>query len=147
PPSRRVPIFFGTVSSLFDPSMFQGDFGIVVFTVVIATTSTLLIAPLGIGAALALANWRSTSRTRVFVKSVVETALSLPLVLPPTAVGLMLLMVLHRKSTLGRILDALGVDVLFTPKAVVLATSVMSFPLLVRYARTAFEEVDPDLVA
>ena len=73
--------------------------------------------------------------------------LSLPLVLPPTAVGLLLLEALQRSGPLGRLLDALGVEILFTWKAVVIATAVMSFPLLVRPARTAFEEVDPRLLA
>jgi molybdate transport system permease protein len=81
------------------------------------------------------------------VKTLAETVLSLPLVLPPTAVGLLLLEALRRSGPLGRLLDGLGIDVLFTWKAVVLATAVMSFPLLVRPARTAFEEVDPRLLA
>jgi molybdate transport system permease protein len=53
---------------------------------------------------------------------------------------------LGRHSPLGRALVARGLDVVFTWKAVLLATTVMSFPLFVRSARTAFEEVDPRLV-
>lgn len=75
-----------------------------------------------------------------------ETVLSLPLVLPPTAVGLLLLELLARRAPLGRFLAAHGIDVVFTWKAVLVATAVMSFPLLVRSSRTAFEEVDPRLV-
>ena len=78
--------------------------------------------------------------------SALETLLSLPLVLPPTAVGLVLLELLGRNRPLGGWLAAQGIEVVFTWKAVVLATAVMSFPLLVRSARTAFEEVDPQLV-
>src|SRR5438128_1411431 len=51
-----------------------------------------------------------------------------------------------RRSALGGWLAGRGIEVVFTWKAVVLATGVMSFPLLVRSARTAFEEVDPRLV-
>jgi molybdate transport system permease protein len=72
--------------------------------------------------------------------------LSLPLILPPTAVGLLLLELLARRAPFGAWLAARGVEVVFTGKAVVVATAVMSFPLLVRSARTAFEEVDPRLV-
>ena len=79
-------------------------------------------------------------------RGALETLLSLPLVLPPTAVGLALLELLGRNRPLGGWLAARGVEVVFTWKAVVLATAVMSFPLLVRSARTAFEEVDPRLV-
>jgi molybdate transport system ATP-binding protein len=67
-------------------------------------------------------------------------------VLPPTAVGLVLLEALGRRSPLGGWLASHGLEVVFTWKAVVLAMAVMSFPLLVRSARTAFEEVDPRLV-
>jgi molybdate transport system permease protein len=79
-------------------------------------------------------------------KSALETILSLPLILPPTAVGLLLLELLARRSPLGAWLAARGLEIVFTGKAVLVATAVMSFPLLVRSARTAFEEVDPRLV-
>jgi molybdate transport system permease protein len=106
----------------------------------VAALSTLLILPWGIAAALALARYRGPG------KGALETLLSLPLILPPTAVGLLLLQLLARRATVGAWLDARGIEVLFTWKAVVVATAVMSFPLLVRSARTAFEEVDPRLV-
>jgi molybdate transport system permease protein len=109
-------------------------------TVALATASTLLILPFGVGAALALARYQGPG------KGAIETALALPLVLPPTAVGLLLLELLGRRAPLGSLLARLGMDVVFTWKAVLLAMAVMSFPLLVRSARTAFEEVDPRLV-
>jgi len=106
----------------------------------VAALSTLLILPLGVAAALALARYQGPG------KGAVETVLSLPLVLPPTAVGLVLLELLSRRAPLGAWLAARGLEVVFTWKAVLLATAVMSFPLLVRSARTAFEEVDPRLL-
>ena len=105
-----------------------------------AAAATLLIFPFGIAAALALARYQGPG------KGAIETALALPLVLPPTAVGLLLLELLARRAPLGAFLGRLGLDVVFTWKAVLLAMAVMSFPLLVRSARTAFEEVDPKLV-
>jgi molybdate transport system permease protein len=116
------------------------ELGVVLFTVKVAAVGTALILPLGVAVALGLARYRGPG------KSALETVLSLPLVLPPTAVGLLLLEALARRSPLGSFLAARGIEVLFTGKAVILATSVMSFPLLVRSARTAFEEVDPRLV-
>jgi molybdate transport system permease protein len=106
----------------------------------VAALSTLCILPVGVAAAFALARYRGPG------KSVLETVLSLPLVLPPTAVGLLLLELLARRAPLGRFLSANGIEVVFTWKAVLMASAVMSFPLLVRSARTAFEEVDPRLV-
>jgi len=105
-----------------------------------AALSTALLLPIGIAAAFGLARYRGPG------KGALETLLSLPLILPPTAVGLFLLELLGRRAPLGGWLAARGVDVVFTWKAVLLASAVMSFPLLVRSARTAFEEVDPRLV-
>jgi molybdate transport system permease protein len=115
--------------------------GVVLFTLKVAALATLLILPPGIAAALVLARYRGPG------KSVAETLLSLPLVLPPTAVGILLLEILSRRGRLGVWLAERGVEIVFTWKAVLLATAVMAFPLLVRSARTAFEEVDPRLVA
>lgn len=117
------------------------DVSVILLTLRVAAIATLLILPLGVGAAWFLARRRTPLRT------LIETALSLPLVLPPTAVGLLLLGALRRSGALGRLLDRAGIDVLFTWKAVVLATAVMAFPLIVRPARTAFEEIDPRLLA
>ena len=119
------------------------DLAIVTFTLEIALLSTLAILPPGLLAAWALARWRGPSAR---AKPLIETLLALPLVLPPTAVGLLLLQLLAPTTAIGRMLAALSLDVVFTWRAVVIATAVMSFPLLVRSARTAFEDVDPKLL-
>jgi molybdate transport system permease protein len=118
----------------------RDDLDIVFFTFEIAALGTLLMLPPGLLAALLLARYRGPG------KGLLETLLSLPLVLPPTAVGLLLLALLSRRAPLGGWLAAHGIEIVFTWRAVLVATSVMSFPLLVRSARTAFEEVDPRLV-
>ena len=112
---------------------------ITVFTLGVAAASTVLILPFGVALAWLLArrDWRG--------KSVVETLVALPLVIPPVATGLILLKLLGRRGPLGDLLDSLGWEVVFTWRAVVIATAVMSFPLLVRTARVAFEEVNPRL--
>jgi len=116
------------------------DLQLVAFTLQMAAAATAAILVPGVVVAYFLAGYRGPAR------GALETVLSLPLVLPPTAVGLLLLELLGRNRPLGAWLAAHGVEVVFTWKAVVLATAVMSFPLLVRSARTAFEEVDPRLV-
>jgi molybdate transport system permease protein len=115
------------------------DLSILGLTLRIAALSTVVILPFGVAIAWALARGRFPG------KGLVETALSLPLVLPPTAVGLLLLELLGRSGPVGRLLDRAGIETLFTWKAVAIATAVMSFPLLVRPARVAFEEIDPRL--
>jgi molybdate transport system permease protein len=74
-------------------------------------------------------------------KALVSAVVTLPLVLPPTAVGYLLLRTLAHDGWLG----GLDLEVLLTWKAAVLAAAIMAFPLVVRTARVAFEGVDPRL--
>lgn len=107
------------------------------FTIWVCALSTLCILPVGVAIAWLLA------RRDFAAKSLLETALTLPLVLPPVATGLVLLRLLGRNGPLGGFLEeALGLEVVFTWRAVVVATGVMSFPLLLRSVRVAFQEVD-----
>lgn len=78
-------------------------------------------------------------------KSVISALAGLPLVLPPTAVGYLLLRLLASDGLLGR--ETLGFDlgILLTWKAAVLASAVMAVPLVVRTARVTFEGIDPRL--
>jgi len=116
------------------------EWQIVGFTLWVAALSTVVILPFGLALAWALArgDWPG--------KSLVETLVTLPLVMPPVAVGLILLEVFGRNGAMGGFLhDHFNLDVIFTWRAVLLALAVMSLPLLVRSARTAFEEVNPRL--
>jgi molybdate transport system permease protein len=113
---------------------------VVFFSLEVAALGTLLLIPPGLLAAQLLARYRGPG------KGALETLLSLPLVLPPTAVGIVLLELLSRRTPLGVWLARHDWDVVFTWRGVLVATMLMSFPLLVRSARTAFEEVDPHLV-
>lgn len=113
---------------------------IVWFTAWVSALSTVVILPIGLGLAWLLARheWRG--------KSLVETLVSLPLVMPPVATGLILLELLGRRGAIGGFLhDHLGVDIVFTWCGVMVALCVMSLPLLVRSARVALEEVNPRL--
>jgi molybdate transport system permease protein len=111
---------------------------IVLFTIEVSALSTLLILPFGIAVAWLLA------RREWAGKAIVETAVMLPLFIPPVATGLVLLMLFGRHGWVGSVLErSTGLDVVFTWRAVVLACAVMSFPLLVRTAQSAFQEVNP----
>jgi molybdate transport system permease protein len=113
---------------------------IVEFSVRMAAVSTLLILPPGIALAWLLPkkSWPG--------KSIVETLVALPLVIPPVATGLILLKIFGRRGPVGGYLyDTFGIEIVFTWRAVVIAMMVMSFPLLVRAARIAFGEVSARL--
>jgi molybdate transport system permease protein len=114
----------------------MSDLRILLFTIEVAAISTLLIAPIAL--LLAAWSWRAGSRTR----AVIDAFGSLPLVLPPTAVGFVLLELLSRNRLLGRALAAMHVEVVFTPAAVVLASAVMSFPLMFLAFRAAIDSSD-----
>ncbi len=106
------------------------------FTVLMALTATTLVLPPAIGIGWLLA------RKRFPGKALLETIVSLPLVLPPVATGLMLLWLFGRRSPVGQALDAAGIEIIFTWKAVVIAMMVISFPLVARSVRAGIEQVD-----
>lgn len=106
------------------------------FTVLMAAVATLVMLPPGVALAWLLARREFPGRT------VLEALVSLPLVVPPVATGLILLKLFGRRGPLGALLEPLGIDVVFTWKAVVVAMAVMGLPLLVRAARAGFEQAD-----
>lgn len=105
----------------------------------VALFATLVILPPGVALGWLLARRRFPGR------ALLETLTALPLVLPPTAVGYLLLRLLARNGPAGERTLGFDLDLLFTWKGAVLASGVMAFPLVVRSARLAFEEVDPRL--
>ena len=115
--------------------MTANEWQIVWFTAWVSALSTLLILPFGLATAWLLArkDWPG--------KSICETLVALPLVMPPVATGLILLKLLGRRGPIGSFLhDTLGFDLVFTWRAVLIALGVMSFPLLVRSARVAMSK-------
>jgi molybdate transport system permease protein len=120
---------------LFSPE----SLNVTLFSVGVALVSTLLILPFGIAISWLLA------RKEWALKSVIETLILLPLVMPPVATGLILLKIFSRRGPVGRWLYEMGIEILFDWKGVLLAMAVMSFPLLVRSVRTSFSEVNARL--
>ncbi len=112
---------------------------ITLFSISVGLVSTLLILPFGIVFAWLFArkDWP--------LKNAFETAVLLPLVMPPVSTGLILLKIFGRRSPMGEWLYDRGVEIVFNWKGVLIAMAVMSFPLLVRSVRTSFAEVNPRL--
>lgn len=106
----------------------------------VAGWATLLNTVLGIGMGFLLA------RGRFWGREVLDTILTLPMVLPPTVLGYYLLVLLGRKGMLGSWLQAqFGINLIFTWQGAVIAAMVVTFPLVVKPARAAFEQVNPQL--
>lgn len=111
------------------------------FSLMVASSATALVALVGVPMAYL------SARTRFFGKSLLEVALTIPLVLPPTVVGYFLIVLLGRNGWLGATVAKWtgGYTVLFRPEGAVLAAAVVSLPLLYLPAKAAFAEVDPEL--
>src|SRR5580698_2110260 len=105
-------------------------------TSIVATLLTLIV---GVTAAA----WRERRRGPLAV--VVDSIFLLPLVLPPTVVGFLLLIVFGRRSPVGALLAKLDATVVFSWPATVIAAATVSFPLMYLTARAALEQVDRSL--
>lgn len=79
-------------------------------------------------------------------KGILDGLFTLPLVLPPTVVGFFLLVIFGINSFIGRFLDRIGASVIFSWTGAVIASTVVSFPLMYRTARGAFEQMDESLL-
>ena len=75
-----------------------------------------------------------------------DSLLMLPLVLPPTVTGFFLLIIFGKNSALGRFLETIGIQVIFTMAGAVIAASVVSFPIIYRSVRGAFDAMDKELI-
>jgi molybdate transport system permease protein len=80
------------------------------------------------------------------VKHLADGFFSLPLVLPPTVVGFILLIIFGKNSSLGKVLLKMGINVIFTWQGAVIASVIISFPVMYRTLRGAFEQVDKNLI-
>jgi molybdate transport system permease protein len=90
---------------------------------------------------IAAANWRvNTAKRR---GQAMDAIFILPLALPPTVVGYLLLLLLGRSDPVGRMLQDWGFTILFSWPATVVAATVVAFPLMYLAARGAFEQVNP----
>ena len=119
--------------------MTVNDSQVIWFTVGSAALATLIILVPGMAVAWLLARYHWPG------KALAETIIALPLVMPPVATGLILLKLLGRRGPIGSWLESFDFSIVFTWHAVVIAAAVMSFPLLVRSVRVAFEEVNSRL--
>ena len=107
----------------------------------VAGWATAINLILGVGVGYLLARRRFPGR------DLLDSLLTLPMVMPPTVLGYYLLVLLGRRGALGGWLhDAFGVNLIFTLQGAVIAASIVAFPLVFKPARAAFEAVDPQLV-
>ena len=103
----------------------------------VAGWATALNLVLGIGVGYLLA------RTRFVGRDLLDTLLTLPMVMPPTVLGYYLLVLLGRNGWIGKWLqNTFGIHLIFTLKGAVIAATIVAFPLVFKPARAAFEAID-----
>ena len=107
-------------------------------TLKIAGFATLINLVLGIALAYFF------SRKNFWGKEVLDAILTLPMVMPPTVLGYYLLVVLGQQGVIGQFLkEYFGIHLIFTWQGAVIAASIVSFPLIFKGARAAFESLEP----
>jgi len=118
----------------------QADYEAIRLSVKVALAATALSLPFGFAFAYLMTFFKFRG------KVLLEVVVNLPLTLPPVVIGYLLLIALGKNGWLGPLLEALGLRLIFTWKAAVLASAVVGFPLLVRSIRLAMEGIDYQLI-
>lgn len=111
-----------------------------IITLQTAGAATVATFFLGIGLALLVVRMRR-------FQGLADAVITLPMVLPPTVVGFFLLLLLGKRSVIGKFLLQFDIKLVFTWKAAVIAAIVVSLPLMYRTARGAFEQLDPNIIS
>ena len=114
--------------------------------ITLALTLKVALWATAINLALGVAVGWLLAHRRFFGREFVEAVLTLPFVLPPTVLGYYILVVVGKRGWLGSwLFDSFGINLIFTWQGAVIAATVVSFPLVMKSARAAFEGVDPQL--
>jgi len=104
----------------------------------VAFWATVASSLIGVGVGYGLA------RSRSWLRNVADTICTLPMVLPPTVLGYYLLVVFGSQGVVGRWLkDVFDINLIFSVQGAIVAATVVSFPLVFKPARAAFESIDP----
>ena len=118
----------------------EGAWIALALTLKVAGWATFLNLILGVAVGFVRARWHFPGR------DLVDAALTLPMVMPPTVLGYYLLVLIGSHGVIGAwLLQHFGIRLIFTWQAAVIAATIVAFPLVFKAARAAFENVDPQL--
>ncbi|MGM9933807.1 molybdate ABC transporter permease subunit [uncultured Clostridium sp.] len=105
-----------------------------------ALLSTVITFFIGIAVSYFMANYKGK------IKGVIDGLLTLPLILPPTVVGFFLLLLCGKNGPVGKFMSLFDKSIIFSWSATVIAAVVVSFPMMYRSSRSAFEQIDTNLI-
>jgi molybdate transport system permease protein len=117
------------------------DFSPLWISIKTATLSTVITFLLGIIISYWMANFKGKS------KGLIDGLFTLPLILPPTVVGFFLLLICGKNGPVGKIFELFNTSIIFSWSATVLAAIVVSFPMMYRTTRAAFEQIDTNIIS
>ncbi|AFY74005.1 molybdate ABC transporter, permease protein [Synechococcus sp. PCC 7502] len=106
----------------------------------VSVIATVITFCLGVGAGYGMFYYRGRGR------SLINSLFLIPLVLPPTVVGFILLLLLGKNGVIGQLISRLAIQIVFTWYGAVLAAIVIAFPLMYRASLGAFQQIDPLLL-
>lgn len=117
------------------------DISPLIISIKTALTSTIITFVFGILIAYKMTCYKGK------YQSFIDTVLTLPLILPPTVVGFFLLIIIGKNGPIGRLLENLDINLIFTWSSTVISAAVVSFPIMYRTSRGAFEQIDEDMIS
>lgn len=122
-------------------SFTPADYSAILLSLKVAVIATIISLPFGFSVAYLMTYHRFRGRVAL------DVLVNLPLTLPPVVIGYLLLILLGQNGWIGKtLLQPLGITLIFTWKAAVIATAVVGFPLMVRSIRTGMETIDRRLI-
>jgi molybdate transport system permease protein len=116
------------------------DYSAILLSLKVSVVATLISLPFGFIIAYIL------TFKRLKLRMLIDIIVNIPLTLPPVVIGYLLLILLGRQGPIGKILLPMGIQIIFTWKAAVIATAVVGFPLMVRSIRIGMETIDKTLI-
>ncbi|UYZ38839.1 molybdate ABC transporter permease subunit [Clostridium beijerinckii] len=117
------------------------DFSPLWISIKTATLSTIITFFLGIIVSYRMSNFKGKS------KGIIDGIFTLPLILPPTVVGFFLLLICGKNGPIGKLLELFNTSLIFSWSATVIAAIVVSFPMMYRTTRSAFEQIDINILS
>ncbi|MGV8980169.1 molybdate ABC transporter permease subunit [Clostridium sp.] len=118
----------------------MSDFSPLWISIKTAFMATFIVFFIGIFAAWFMSRYKGRGR------GILDGILTLPMVLPPTVLGFILLMIIGKNYPIGKLLNGFGITLIFTWAATVIAATVVAFPLMYRTCVGAFRQIDVNVL-
>ena len=106
-----------------------------------AFLATIITSIIGIFISYKMANYKGRSR------GFIDGIFTLPLILPPTVIGFFLLLICGKNGFVGKIFMSFNKNIIFSWSAAVIAATVVAFPMMYRTCRSAFEQIDKNMIS